>query len=149
MPITDAMANQFKQDAFDGVHLPADVYKAVLIKAGYSGTYDAASTYANVTGNGDECPATGGYSTGGMTLSGRASSLAGGTAYLDFSDLVIAAATISAAGVMILNSSRSNKVLGVYNTRNPGTGAIETITSTNGTFTLNLPRTGSGVLSIG
>ena len=146
--ITDSFTTQFKQDLLDGVHQTGDTYKAVLIKAGYTGTYDASSTYANVTGNSDECPATGGYSTGGMTLSGRSSSIVSTTAWLDFSDLVISSATISAAGVMIINSTRSNKVLGVFNTRDPSGGGVTTITATNGTFTLNIPRTGTGLFSI-
>ena len=147
--ITDAMSNQFKQDLFDGVHQPGDDYRVVLLKplASLVGSYDAASTYTNVTTNGDEIAAGGGYSTGGMSLSGRASSLAAGVAYLDFADLAIASSTISAAGIMIINATRSNKALGVWNLRD-GSGNPATITSTNATFTVNIPRSGNGVLSI-
>lgn len=147
MPITDAMATQAKQDFLDGVHLPTDTYKWVLIKAGYAGTYGAASTYANVVANGDECPATGGYATGGLAAGAPTTSIVGGVAYMDFADLVVANATISAGGAMLINTSKSNKVLGIWNTRDTG-GTIANITSTGAQFTLNVPRTGSGILSI-
>jgi hypothetical protein len=102
MAITQAFCNQAKLDFLAGVHLAADVYKIALYTS--AATLDkttTAYTATNEVANGN------GYTTGGMTLPGYASALSGDTAYISFTNAVWAAASFTARGAMIYNSSRS------------------------------------------
>lgn len=126
MAITAAVCNSFKLEMLDGVHLAADVYKIALYTS--TATLSKATTAYSATNE-----VTGpGYSAGGATLAGRASALDTDTATLDFTDPAWTSATITARGALIYNSSRSNKAVAVLDF-----GAD--ITSTNGTFTVQLP----------
>ena len=133
MAITTAMCNSFKQELLGGVHdLDTDTLKLALIKASSAGTYGAATTnYSNVTGNTDEAVGTN-YSTGGQVLDSATITLSGSVAFVDFSDEVIANATVSADGAIIYNASKSNKAVAVFDF-----GA--TVTSTSGDFTVVFP----------
>ena len=133
MAITTAMCNSFKQELLGGVHdLDTDTLKVALIKASSSGTYGAATTnYSNITGNTDEAVGTN-YSAGGQALGSAVISLSGSTAFVDFADEVFANLTISAAGAIIYNASKSNKAVAVFDF---GT----TVTSTSGDFTVVFP----------
>ena len=133
MAITTAMCNSFKQELLGGVHdLDTDTLKLALIKASSAGTYGAATTnYSDVTGNTDEAVGTN-YSTGGQVLDSATITLSGSVAFVDFSDEVIANATVSADGAIIYNASKSNKAVAVFDF-----GA--TVTSTSGDFTVVFP----------
>ena len=133
MAITTAMCNSFKQELLGGVHdLDTDTLKVALIKASSAGTYGAATTnYSNITGNTDEAVGTN-YSAGGQALGSAVISLSGSTAFVDFADEVFANLTISAAGAIIYNASKSNKAVAVFDF---GT----TVTSTSGDFTVVFP----------
>ena len=134
MAITTAICNSYKQEILQGIHLAADTYKMALIKASPAGTYNKSTTnYSDVTGNSDEVSGTG-YSAGGTSLSGYAVSLGADTltAILTFTSPTWPAATISATGAIIYNSSRSNKALAVFDFGG-------TITSTADTFTAVIP----------
>lgn len=144
MAITTSMANSYKQELFSGTHASGDVYKAALIKVGHAGTYNASTLNAGTPGTGtpttsnlgtDEVTGTG-YTANGATLSGFSVTLQGSTAVLDFTSPTWSTATISAVGVMIYNSSKSNKVVGVFDFGG-------TITSTAGTFTATMPAVGA------
>lgn len=127
MAITTALCNSYKQEALQGVHLAADVYKIALFTsaATLSKSTTAYATTNEVTGTG--------YSAGGVTLSGFTTGLDTDTAYIDFTtDPSWASASITARGALIYNSTRSNKAVAVYDF-----GAD--ITSTNGTFAITLP----------
>lgn len=146
MPVSNAMANSYKTELFSGTHASGDVYKLLLLKVGASGTYDATLTNVGTPGSGapstsnvgtDECAATGGYTSGGVTLSGFSATLQGTTAVLDFTTPTIPASTISAIGGVIYNSSKSNKVVGTFTFGG-------TISSSSGTFTATMPTVGSG-----
>ena len=80
-----------------------------------------------------------GYSAGGATLSGFTSGLSGSTAYLTFTDVAIANATITARGCLIYNSSKSNKAVAVFDFGSE-------ISSVNGTFTVDFPGAGASSL---
>lgn len=143
MANTTATANSFKAEILQGTHAAADVYKIALIKAGAAGTYGAGTTNVGTPGTGtpsssnlgtDEVTGTG-YTSGGATLSGFSVTITGSVARLDFSTPSWASASISATGGIIYNSSKSNKVLGVFDFGG-------TITSTNGTFTASMPAVG-------
>jgi hypothetical protein len=133
MAITTAMCNSFKQELLGGVHdLDTDTLKVALIKASSAGTYGAATTnYSDITGNTDEAVGTN-YSAGGQALDSAVISLSGTTAFVDFADEVFANLTISAAGAIIYNASKSNKAVAVFDF---GT----TVTSTSGDFTVVFP----------
>lgn len=137
--ITTTLTNQFKQDCLDGVHAAADVYKLVLIKPGFTTNWDATVTaYAGAGSMADEVPTGGGYTQGGVTLSGRASGVNAGTGYVDWADVVIGSATLSAVGALIVNTSKSNKICSCHDFGG-------TFTSTNGPFTVTIPSAGTGV----
>ena len=133
MAITAAMCNQFKVDALNGVHQPADVYKLALYTS--AATLDKTTTAYTASG---EVAAGGGYSAGGITLSNFNVALVGDTATLDFDDAVIATATIAnVVGAVLYNSTRSNKAMAVF--------SFASTTSTNAEFRVAIP---SGLLSI-
>jgi hypothetical protein len=133
MAITTAMCNSFKQELLGGVHdLDTDTLNVALIKASQSGTYGAATTnYSDITDNTDEAVGTN-YSAGGQALDSAAISLSGSTAFVDFADEVFANLTISAAGAIIYNASKSNKAVAVFDFGS-------TVTSTSGDFTVVFP----------
>ena len=133
MSITSAICNSYKQEIIEGVHSSSDVYKIALYTN--SATLGASTTAYSST---NEVSGTG-YSAGGATLSGFTSGLSGSTAYLTFTDVAIANATITARGCLIYNSSKSNKAVAVFDFGSE-------ISSVNGTFTVDFPGAGASSL---
>ena len=118
MAITSAICTSFKKELLDGIHsflaTGGDTYKIALIKAQASqaGTYGAATTnYSDVTGNSDELGATGGYTTGGNTLTNIDPTSSGTTAFIDFADTSWTSATFTTRGCIIYNTSESDKAV--------------------------------------
>jgi hypothetical protein len=118
MAITSAICTSFKKELLDGIHSflasGGDTYKIALIKAQASqaGTYSAATTnYSDVTGNSDELGATGGYTTGGNTLTNINPTSSGTTAFIDFADTSWTSATFTTRGCIIYNTTESNKAV--------------------------------------
>lgn len=144
--ITTALSTSFKQQILqkghDFTNSTGDTFKLALIKHGPTGTYDATSTnYSNITGNTDEASGTG-YSAGGMALTNVTPTTSGTTAYTSFSTPVQwTTATIDADGMMIYNTSNSNKSVGVWDF-----GGEQK--STAGTFTINMPTANSSTAII-
>jgi len=133
MAITSAICNSYKQEILEGVHASGDTYKIALFT-------DAATLGAGTTAYSTTNEVSGtGYTAGGETLSGFSSGLSSSTAYLTFSDPSWANATITARGCMIYNSSKSNKAVAVFDFGS-------NITSTSGTFTVDLPVAGASAL---
>ena len=133
MAITTAVCNSYKQEILEGVHASTDTYKIALFTD--AATLGAATTaYAST----NEVSGTG-YTAGGVTLTGFTSGLSSGTAYITFSDASWANATITARGCLIYNSSKSNKAVAAFDFGGD-------ITSTNGTFTVDLPVAGASAL---
>ena len=133
MAITTTLCNSYKQEVLEGVHSSADTYKLALYTD--AATLSAATTAYSAT---NEVEGTG-YTAGGVELSGFTSGLSGSTAYVTFTDPAIANATITARGCLVYNSSKSNKAVAAYDFG-------ENITSTNGTFTIDLPAAGASAL---
>ena len=133
MAITTAICNSYKQEILEGVHSSADTYKLALFTS--AATLGAATTAYAAT---NEASGTG-YTAGGVTLSGLSTGLASGTAYLTFSDPSWASSTITARGCLIYNASKGNKAVAAFDF-----GAD--VTSTNGTFTVDLPAAGASSL---
>jgi hypothetical protein len=133
MAITTAVCNSYKQEILEGVHASTDTYKIALFTD--AATLGAATTaYAST----NEVSGTG-YTAGGVTLTGFTSGLSSGTAYITFSDASWANATITARGCLIYNSSKSNKAVATFDFGG-------NITSTSGTFTVDLPVAGASAL---
>lgn len=121
------MCSSFKQQILLGEHdLDTDVIKIALYT---SAATLGASTTAYTTA--DEVVGAG-YTAGGNTLTGATVSLSGTTAFVDFNDTTWSAATITARGALIYNSSKSNKAIAVLDF-----GADKT--STSGDFTVQFP----------
>jgi len=133
MAITTTLCNSYKQEVLEGVHSSADTYKLALYTD--AATLGAATTAYSAT---NEVEGTG-YTAGGVELSGFTSGLSGSTGYVTFTDPAIANATITARGCLVYNSSKSNKAVAVYDFGG-------NITSTNGTFTIDLPAAGASAL---
>ena len=128
MAITAAVCNSYKKEVLDGVHLAADTYKIALFVS--AATLSKSTTAYAAT---NEVPNGNGYTTGGATLAGFTTALDTDTAVLDWTtDPSWPAATITARGALIYNSTRSNKAVAVLDF-----GAD--IVSTNGTFTVTFP----------
>ena len=146
MALSTIMSPTFKQAILAMTpHTAADVYKLVLIKVGHTGTYTTANTAGGTPGTGapsatnigtDEVAASGSYASGGLTLTGFSATLQGTTGVLDFTTPTATTATISAVGGVIVNSSRSNAIVGMFDFGG-------TITSTAGTFTCTMPAVGA------
>jgi len=155
MAVTTAVCNSFKRDILKplsgtSVFASTDTYKAVLIKSGHTGTYDASTTAVGTPGTGspsasnlgtDAVAGSGNYAVGGATCTVSVS-LSGSTALLDITDLSFTGATISADGVIIFDDTASGKpAVAVYSFGG-------TVSSTNGTFTVDFPASGSGTSTL-
>ena len=142
MAITSAICTRYKVELLEGDHDfndGVDTIKCALMKAAASitGTYGVATTnYSDVTGNSDELAATGGYSTGGNSLTNIAPTSSGTTAYIDFADTEWTSATFTTRGCIIYNSSDSNSAVMVINF-----GADYSVAG--GTFKIEFPAAGA------
>jgi hypothetical protein len=134
MAITTAVCDSYKQEILEGVHASNDTYKIALYT-------DAATLGATTTAyaSTNEVASAGGYTAGGVTLTGFTSGLADGVAYITFADASWSNATITARGCLIYNSSKSNKAVAAFDFGG-------NIVSTNGTFTVDLPAAGADAL---
>jgi hypothetical protein len=127
MAITQAMCTSFKSELFNKEHdMDTDTFKIALFTS--AATLDASTTAYDVT---NEVSGTG-YTAGGATLAGGAIATSGTTAYVDFTDASWAAATFTARGAVIYNSSVSDKAVCVIDF-----GGDFTVTA--GTFTISFP----------
>lgn len=131
MAIAQSMVSSFKQQILLGEHdLDTDVIKLALYTS--AATLGAATTvYSTI----NEVVGTG-YTAGGNTLSGATVSLTGTTAFVDFANTTFAAATITARGALIYNSSKANKAIAVLDF-----GSDKT--STAGDFVVQFPANDS------
>jgi hypothetical protein len=142
MAISQAMATSFKVEILNGIHAfgttvvrastTADTFKIALYTS--SATLDASTTTYSTS---NEVPSTGGYSAGGNTLTvSQVPTSTSTTAWLDFADSTWSAATITANGALIYNSSQGDKAVAVL-----AFGGDKT--STAGDFTIVFPAANS------
>ena len=129
MAISQAMCTSFKVDLLAGNQdFDTDVFKIALYTS--AATLDAATTAYTTSG---EVPSTGNYTAGGNTLTVSVTpTFTGTTAFVSFANTTWSAATITARGALIYNSSKSNKAVAVLDF-----GSDKT--STSGDFTINFP----------
>lgn len=132
MAVTACIPTQAKADFLAGVHLAADTYKCALYTQA-AASLDATSTTYSTTG---ELATANGYTQGGVTMAGYTSATSGTTGYLDWTtDPSWTSATITADAAVIYNSTRSNKIIAIL--------TFTSASSTNGTWTLQLPAPGA------
>ena len=130
MAISQAVCTSFKQELLQGVHdftaSTGDTFKIALFDsaATLGATTTAYSTSDEVVGVG--------YTAGGNTLTSVTPTTSGTTAIVDFADTTWSAATITARGALIYNSSESDKAVLVLDF-----GGDKT--STNGDFQIVFP----------
>jgi hypothetical protein len=107
MAITSAVPTSFKVELLTATHdftaSTGDTFKLAFYTS--SATLDATTTAYTTT---NEVTGTG-YTAGGATLTSSTPVTSGTTAICDFADVTFTAATITARGCMIYNSSKSNK----------------------------------------
>ena len=133
MAITQAVATSFKKQLLEGAHdfrSSGDTIKLALYTS--SASLDA-STTAYTTSN----EASGsGYSAGGQELTKVAPTSSGTTAFIDFADETFSAATITARGALIYNTTPTHTYT------NPAIVVLDfggDKTSTAGDFTIIFP----------
>jgi len=128
MAISQAMCTSFKVDLLAGNQdFDTDVFKIALYTS--AATLGASTTTYTTT---NEVVGTG-YTAGGNTLTVSTTPTSSGTtAFIDFADTTWSAATITARGALIYNSSKSNKAVAVLDF-----GSDKT--STSGDFTIIMP----------
>tara|TARA_R100000951_G_scaffold114814_2_gene120936 strand:- start:40 stop:486 length:447 start_codon:yes stop_codon:yes gene_type:complete len=132
---SSAVANSFKQEVLVGTHnftaSSGDTFNLALYT---NSATISASTTAYSTGLGGQVSASGtGYALGGKPLVSATPTLDGSVAICDFTSSVSwAAATITAHGCLIYNTSKSDKAVCVLNF-----GGDKTATA--GTFTIEFP----------
>ena len=126
------LCTSFKQELLQGVHnftaSSGNTFKLALYTN--SATFTAATTAYTAT---NEVGNSGSYAAGGGTLVSVTPTTSGTTAFCDFADLDFTAATITARGALIYNSSAAG---------NPTVAVLDfgaDKTSTNGTFTIQFP----------
>lgn len=108
MALTQSMCTSYKAELFGGIHdMDTDVFKMALYTS--TATLNAATTAYTAT---NEVSGTG-YTAGGNAMSGAVISSSGTTAFVDFSDVTWATATITARGALIYNSSKANRAVAV------------------------------------
>jgi hypothetical protein len=134
MAITQAMCTSFKQELLEGQHdfrSSGNTFKLALYTS--SATLDASTTDYSAT---NEVSGTG-YTAGGGTLTNVNPTASGTTAFTDFNDLTFSAATITANGALIYNTTTGG-----------GSGTTDSVvvlafggdkTSTAGDFTIQFP----------
>ena len=133
MAITQAMATSFKVQLLNGTqNFSADTFKLALYTA--SATLGENTTAYSAS---NEVASAGNYSAGGNTLSVSVTPTnSGNVAYISFTNTSWTNATITSAGALIYNNTRSNAAVAVLSF-----GGDKT--STNGTFAVNFPTADS------
>ena len=130
--IQQSMTTSFKVDLLAGVQdFDTDVFKVALYSS--AATLDATTTTYTTT---NEVVGTN-YVAGGNTLTVSVTPTSSGTtAFISFANTTWVAATITARGALIYNSSKSNKAVAVLDF-----GSDKT--STDGDFTVSWPTADS------
>lgn len=133
MSIAQTTTTSFRVELFDAVHnFNTDTFKIAL----YTGAADIGPDTTAYTATGEASGT--GYTAGGNTLTVSTTPTYGTntygaiTAYVSFANTSWAAASFTARGALIYNSSKSNKSVAVLDF-----GADKTVTA--GTFTVQFP----------
>ena len=141
MGITSSLVNTFKTELLKGLHsfdtsgaTPAgNVFKIAL----YSNSTTIDTTTAAYGGPSNELAATGGYSTGGNTLTNTGVGVSTVTSFTDFSDTSWTSASFTARGCVIYNASTISGLTADAMVCSIDFGGNKTVSS--GTFTIQFP----------
>ena len=141
MGITSSLVNSFKAELLKGLHsfdtsgaTPAgSVFKIAL----YTNSTTIDTTRTAYGGPTNELPATGGYSTGGNTLTNTGVGTTTVTSFTDFSDTSWTSASFTARGCLIYNSSTITGLTTDAAVCGITFGGDKTVSS--GTFTIQFP----------
>ena len=141
MGITSSLVNTFKTELLKGFHsfdtsgaTPAgSVFKIAL----YTNSTTIDTTTTAYGGPTNELPATGGYSTGGNTLTNTGVGTTTVTSFTDFSDTSWTSASFTARGCLIYNSSTITGLTTDAAVCGITFGGDKTVSS--GTFTIQFP----------
>ena len=141
MGITSSLVNTFKTELLKGLHsfdtsgaTPAgNVFKIAL----YSNSTTIDTTTAAYGGPSNELAATGGYSTGGNTLTNTGVGVTTVTSFTDFSDTSWTSASFTTRGCLIYNSSTVTGLTSNAAVCDITFGGDKTVSS--GTFTIQFP----------
>lgn len=132
--IVQTQTTSFKTELYQAVHnLLTDTLKIALYTAS-ADLNEATTVYSSaneVSG--------GGYTAGGVTLTGVTINSSGYTAYVNFSSVAFGAA-VTARCALIYNASKSNKSIAVLDFGSDKTSASFTITMPSNTATAALIR---------
>lgn len=133
------MCTSFKDQLLEGVHdfrsSGGDTFKLAMYTN--SATFAAATTAYTAT---NEVGESGSYSAGGGALTNISPTTSGTTAFVDFDDLTFTAATITARGALIYNTTPAHTYT------NPAVIVLDfgsDKTSTAGDFTIVFPTANS------
>lgn len=111
MPIIQTQTTSFKKELYEAIHnFNTDVFKiALYTNAAILGPDTTVyTTVGEVVG--------GGYTAGGLTLTGATINTGFNTAYISFNSPVTwPGAIFTARGALIYNSSKANRAVAVYN----------------------------------
>lgn len=147
MAVTTSLCNTFVDELLEGRHSLRDAgghaLKLALIGSSEIGTYGAATTnYSDLTANAGDQEAGAGYTVTGAALAVASTYPkleTGSTFVVDFDDTVWASATFSSVGAIAYNTDAgagtAGRAIAVYSFGG-------TVTSTNGTFTVQWPAPG-------
>lgn len=131
MAITAAVTNSFKKELLEAKHdfrnPGGHTFKLALYTS--AATLNKSTT---VYSSSNEVANSGSYAAGGGALTAVSPALDGDVAIIDYADLAFTAATITARGALIYNTSQANAAVQVLDF-----GADKT--STAGTFTITFP----------
>lgn len=126
MPLFQTQTTSFKEELPKGIHnLLVDTIKLALYTD--NSNLDETTTVYTVT---DEVSG-GGYTAGGIVLTGVTINSSGSTAYVSFNNPVWSPASFTTAGALIYNASKANRSIAVLSF-----GANKTATNT---FTIEMP----------
>lgn len=152
MAITQAMTNSFKVDILSGGHNFNTTNRALTVNTQDNfriGLYTSSATLSETTTaytNTNETTGTGYSNTGVQTTSGLALTISqipvntgtpSTTAYINFANPSWSAASFSADGALIWNSTNAGKSVAVLTF-----GGTKTVSA--GTFTITMPGAGTG-----
>ena len=139
MAITQTQTTSFKRELYEGVHnFLTDTFKIALYtqNAVLGPATTVYTTVGEVVG--------GGYTAGGITLTGATISTAFNTAFITFnSPITWTSVTFTTRGALIYNSSKSNKAVAAYDfgqNMNPGLTAVLNLVLPNNTASEALIR---------
>jgi hypothetical protein len=108
MSISQTQCTSFKAELYQGVHnLLVDTIKIALYTS--SATINADTTVYTTSGE----VATGGYTAGGIVLTGATVNTSNGVAYVNFNNASWEPSNFTCRGALIYNASKSNKAIAV------------------------------------